>query len=322
MIDDNQPDSPDVSISEADRLEDEILETEAENYLVNNKETSGLGLKSILLAGLLLGFGSAAAGVYFGLKFQKAPDIQTATIDVDALKAELLDKQADQLKSLETRLNKLEANLKTRSETQAEPIVMPDLTPLEDRLAQLEAARDIDISPETLSALNQAQNDGFEWPDVSTLEARLDALETTKPEKVQDLGAVETRLKALETRKITTPTATIPKALLARISVLEDQLNVTNQAVQFSQIEFPKGLLLSAVKNTSEGNVLQRTLSKHVRVKDDDDPITLIEGIEADISSGRYNEAILKFESLPEDVQAIGNTWYETVSKIQNKATK
>ena len=338
MIDDNQSDSAEDDIPEDENLKDEMfegetLENEVENYLENNVQTKGPGLKGTLLAGLLagvVGLAGATAGVYFGLKTQKAPDIQTVKIDVEALKAELLNAQSVQLKSIETRLQKLEANLKTVSETQAKPEAIPDLTPLEDRLARLEAASDIEISPETLSALTQAQADGFDWPDVSTLEARLDALETSEPEQAPDLGIIETRLKALETRKPSVETATIPKTLLSRISVLEDQANVNAQAAQFSQIEFPKELLLKAAKNTSDGNVLQRALSKHVRVKDDDDPVTLIEGIEADISAGQYNQALVKFESLPTDVQAIGKSWYEVVQqaqsqtkrKAQNKASK
>ena len=338
MIDDNQSDSAEDDIPEDENLKDEMfegetLENEVENYLENNVQTKGAGLKGTLLAGLLagvVGLAGATAGVYFGLKTQKAPDIQTVKIDVEALKAELLNAQSVQLKSIETRLQKLEANLKTVSETQAKPAAIPDLTPLEDRLARLEAASDIEISPETLSALTQAQADGFDWPDVSTLEARLDALETSEPEQAPDLGTIETRLKALEARKPSVETATIPKTLLSRISVLEDQANVNAQAAQFSQIEFPKELLLKAAKNTSDGNVLQRALSKHVRVKDDDDPVTLIEGIEADISAGQYNQALVKFESLPKDVQAIGKSWYEVVQqaqsqtkrKAQNKASK
>ena len=338
MIDDNQSDSAEDDIPEDKNLKDEMfegetLENEVENYLENNVQTKGPGLKGTLLAGLLagvVGLAGATAGVYFALKTQKAPDIQTVKIDVEALKAELLNAQSVQLKSIETRLQKLEANLKTVSETQAKPEAIPDLTPLEDRLARLEAASDIEISPETLSALTQAQADGFDWPDVSTLEARLDALETSEPEQAPDLGTIETRLKALEARKPSVETATIPKTLLSRISVLEDQANVNAQAAQFSQIEFPKELLLKAAKNTSDGNVLQRALSKHVRVKDDDDPVTLIEGIEADISAGQYNQALVKFESLPKDVQAIGKSWYEVVQqaqsqtkrKAQNKASK
>ena len=338
MIDDNQSDSAEDDIPEDENLKDgmfegETLENEVENYLENNVQTKGPGLKGTLLAGLLagvVGLAGATAGVYFGLKTQKAPDIQTVKIDVEALKAELLNAQSVQLKSIETRLQKLEANLKTVSETQAKPEAIPDLTPLEDRLARLEAASDIEISPETLSALTQAQADGFDWPDVSTLEARLDALETSEPEQATDLGTIETRLKALEARKPSVETATIPKTLLSRISVLEDQANVNAQAARFSQIEFPKELLLKAAKNTSDGNVLQRALSKHVRVKDDDDPVTLIEGIEADISAGQYNQALVKFESLPKDVQAIGKSWYEVVQqdqsktkrKAQNKASK
>ena len=330
MIDDNQSDSAEDDIPEDENLKDEMfegetLENEVENYLENNVQTKGPGLKGTLLAGLLagvVGLAGATAGVYFGLKTQKAPDIQTVKIDVEALKAELLNAQSVQLKSIETRLQKLEANLKTVSETQAKPEAIPDLTPLEDRLARLEAASDIEISPETLSALTQAQADGFDWPDVSTLEARLDALETSEPEQAPDLGTIETRLKALEARKPSVETATIPKTLLSRISVLEDQANVNAQAAQFSQIEFPKELLLKAAKNTSDGNVLQRALSKHVRVKDDDDPVTLIEGIEADISAGQYNQALVKFESLPKDVQAIGKSWYEVVQQAQSKTKR
>ena len=51
-----------------------------------------------------------------------------------------------------------------------------DLSGIEERLDTLEAAPAPEIDPEALKALQSAQKDGFEWPDVSDLEDRLSAL--------------------------------------------------------------------------------------------------------------------------------------------------
>jgi hypothetical protein len=62
-----------------------------------------------------------------------------------------------------------------------------------------------------------------------------------------------------------------------------------------------------------EGGMIKKTLSRHIRVKDDNDPLTLIDGIEADLSGGRLGAAAEKFERLPAPVRAKGQAWYESV---------
>ena len=50
-----------------------------------------------------------------------------------------------------------------------------------------------------------------------------------------------------------------------------------------------------------------------MRVKDENDPLSLIEGIEADIANGRLEGAAEKYDRLPEPVRAAGQAWYDSV---------
>ena len=59
--------------------------------------------------------------------------------------------------------------------------------------------------------------------------------------------------------------------------------------------------------------MMKKLLSKHVRVKDDDDPATLIAAMEADMEQGRLREALQKYDRLPEPVRAAGQVWSNSV---------
>jgi len=80
-----------------------------------------------------------------------------------------------------------------------------------------------------------------------------------------------------------------------------------------SILAFPKAQMVAAVEENMEGGLIQKTLSRHIRVKDADDPLTLIDGIETDLNEGRLDAAAKKFERLPSPVQTAGQAWYESV---------
>jgi len=48
--------------------------------------------------------------------------------------------------------------------------------------------------------------------------------------------------------------------------------------------------MVAAVEDNIEGGLLKKTLSRHVRIKDENDPIALIEGIEADSLFARQDK--------------------------------
>ena len=77
----------------------------------------------------------------------------------------------------------------------------------------LESAPRPEIDPEALSALQSAQKDGFEWPDVSNLETRIESLESEPDAEVQ---------------------TELPAELLERLTALEE-----NIAVSYTHLTLP-----------------------------------------------------------------------------------
>ena len=75
----------------------------------------------------------------------------------------------------------------------------------------------------------------------------------------------------------------------------------------------PKAQLIEAVDENRTGGLIEKTLSRHIRVKEANDPLTIIEAIETDLSDGRLAPAIEKFERLPAPVQSAGQAWYDSV---------
>ena len=119
-----------------------------------------------MLTGLLaalLGAVGGGIGTYTGMKTLQPEPAMQAPIDLAPMEATI--------KQLTARLKAAEAKLQdaaNRPSAKSEPI---DLSPLEARLKTLESAPRPEIDPDALTALQAAQKDGFEWPDVSALEA-------------------------------------------------------------------------------------------------------------------------------------------------------
>lgn len=281
--------------------------------------------KAFILTGLLaslIGAGGGGYGVYAGLKAQAPDAAPDVTADIKAITTPLNAK----IETLERRLMTAEAafrDVTSRPEVTSDPV---DLSSIEARLATLETATPSEIDPAALAALNAAQADGFEWPDTAALETRLTGLETglltladtPSPEVLSDLME---RIQALEAR----PIAQAPEADLTlmmnealdtvetRLSVLENTKPVAPKVTRIAVLAFPKEALLQAAEDNTEGGFMKKALSKHVRVKDNDNPLTLIDQIEMDISKGRLEAAAIKFERLPAPVKAAGQAWYESV---------
>ncbi len=282
----------------------------------------GPGWKAVILTGLLAGLVGAGAGA--AALHSVAPKLFAADSTLE--------------RQIEAKISMLETRL-AAAETQAAPTTVFDATALEDRLGALEARTTDDLSdrltaleamprpeidPDALSALQAAQVDGFDWPDTTQIEAvlismdeRLTELETAEPAGDGDasldrddpiLEELRERLTTLETRE---PAATMPADVMARLAALEATPAPATQP-RFV-LAFPKAEMLHAVDANREGGFMERTLSKHVRVKSEDDPTTLINGIAADISEGDLNAAAAKFERLPAAIQAPGKAWYASV---------
>jgi len=291
--------------------------------------------KAFILTGLIASlFGAAGGGygVFTGLKSQKPNTAAAPAVDLSPLEAKLKNltirleaaeasvkksaarptstgKPVD-LSAIEKRLDRLEATPK---------IEAGDLSGLEKRLDTLEDAPSPEIDPAALTALQSAQKDGFEWPDTSDLEERIQALEAKlddarEPSVPTDLlDRLETLEADVETAQSENGFSVLNEELEARLTALENRPAGPGRIERVSILAFPKEAMVAAVEDNIEGGLLKKTLSRHVRIKDENDPIALIEGIEADIAKGRLEGAADKFDRLPEPIRAAGQAWYDSV---------
>ena len=294
----------------------EPTEPEAELETVEPRAKSPW--KAFILTGVLAGLIGAAGGgygAYAGLKkFAPAP---VAQVDVDLSPLEL------KLKNLTERVSAAESDIKDAANRAAPEAETVDLSEIETRVGALESAPKPDIDPDALSSLQAAKKDGFEWPDVSALEARIAELEakaespaeTAAPEDVMNrLTALETQLETLQSLEPTSSANDeIMSDLNARLTALENRPAPSPRVETVSILAFPKAQMVAAVDANMEGGMIKKTLSRHIRIKEANDPLTLIEGIELDIREGRLAAAAEKFERLPSPVRTAGQAWYESV---------
>ena len=54
---------------------------------------------------------------------------------------------------------------------------------------------------------------------------------------------------------------------------------------------------------------LRRTMTRHIRLKGENNPHILIDRIEADLAAGRANAALSKFDQLPDSLQSLARGW-------------
>ncbi len=278
--------------------------------------------KAFILTGLLASlFGAVGggAGIYAALNKISPKSATTQTVDLSPLEGNF-KRLSTRLKTAEDKLQEV-ANRPAPEPTQDfEPT---DLSDVENRLQALESAPRPEIDPEALSALQSAQKDGFKWPDVSNLETRIESLESEPDAEVQTelpaellerLTALEENIDSLQNAPSETGQAgEALSALEARLAALENRPAPIPVVERVSILAFPKDQLMDALETTKSGNLIEKTLSRHIRVKDANDPLTLIEGIETDLSGGDLTAALEKFKRLPEPVQSAGQAWYESV---------
>jgi len=292
---------------------EEALETNAVE-LSEESNSQSSPWKAFILTGLIASlFGAAAGGygVYAAVKAKAPNPIEATKLDLSPLET--------QMSRLTSRLEAAEASVEKVVNQPVPKSIPADVSGLEKRLEALESAPSPEINPAALRALKSAQKDGFEWPDTSDLEDRLSALETREgaaPElslPADLLDRLETLEAEVQTGESGVGNSDVITALETRLTALETRpaKGVPVQTVPI--LAFPKAAMVTAVKENIEGGVFKKTLSRHVRVKDENDPLTLIEGIEADIAKGRLEGAVKKYDRLPEPIRAAGQAWYDSV---------
>ena len=320
-----------------------LPEEEVEDVYVEPRTKSPW--KAFILTGLIASlFGAVGGGygVYEGVKRFSPKAADQPSVDIA-----LLESKLDALSNRVTTAESAAKKAANRPVPKTVPVdFSADFSTIEARLDALESAPAPEIDPDALTALQAAQADGFEWPDTSSLEDRLSALETETEaaaklavasenlaaseaaeaaevsESSEMTASIMERLDAIEVDMKAKPEPVVQtKAIVetrledleARLDTLENRPAPAPRVKRVSILAFPKAAMIEAVEDSVEGGIMKRTLSKHIRVKDDDDPITLIDAIEADIAQGRLDAAANKFDRLPEPVRAAGQAWYKSV---------
>ena len=268
-------------------------------------ERRGLGLVPVLGLSLLAALLGAVGGAY-GTHYLFPPanmddlraDVQQ---DVSRIEAETQTAVED--------LRQMVAGLEGQVSDASPGInIEGALTAIDERLQTLENAPSPslpEIDPDTLSALKDAQRDGFSWPEtdviensVSDLSAKTDGLEAQIEGLNAQINSLETELKAQEPRPQVTQTGVDTAAALG--------------------LGFPKQALLKAANTRAESQgFLSRTLNKHVSVDSPDSPKSLIEKIEIAYDKGDIYTAIKTFDRLPSDIRSAGQDWRAAAERLQ-----
>lgn len=305
--------------------------------------------KAFILTGFLAGLIGAAGGGYGAYaalkKFSPAPQPQ-AKVDLSPIETKLTrltervtESEAAALEAASNpalEFEPVDMSVIKKRLTALEKIPAPDIDP--DALTALQAAQkdgfewpDTSLIEGRIAVLEAQAETSPDSATVSTaLEERISELETqveTSAKLTASAPAVAVpnnllkRLKTLEAEAEMFRNAEAVSALddekmtalEARLSALENRPAPSPVVKRVSILAFPKAQMVSAVEANMDGGLIKKTLSRHIRVKDDNDPLTLIEGIETDLSEGRLVAAAEKFERLPSPVRSAGQAWYESV---------
>ncbi len=290
---DTHTDKPDDDVDYEDLIEDQIEAPLKEEVAVEEVGDTTHAKRRpplwpfLILLGALLGFGASFAATYY---------TRPAPFDPAPLRAEYERKIASLTAEIEA--------LRNRPAPRPQTV---DLTPLETRIEALENAPPPEIlapSPEIdealVSRLEALKADGFDVapaPDLAPLETQLEQI-------IARLEALEDRPPILE--------ATLPEIISEDMVVDESVADI-----EVSVPAFPSDILRDGAEARRGGGLF----SKHFRIRSDDDPLTLIEGIEADLEDERYAMALAKFDQLPPELQNLARGWRADMESVLETQT-
>ncbi len=153
-----------------------------------------------------------------------------------------------------------------------------DLTTIEARLNALESAKPQKIDPELVARLEALNEEGSEALDLSDIMARIEALETRPP--------------------VAAPANVVPVLSAVKTSV-----------------PFPEAAILARLETSQpSGSWLKRSLKKHISVQSDDNPHYLVELIVQNIEDGNIEAALTAFDKLPAEAKAAAQAWRESLA--------
>ncbi len=278
-------------MNENDDIEVEYLEPEdVEEITPEPTRRKGLGLKTIMTFSAAAALLGAIGGAFGAQYFVPKPDLSAVQVQIDRAVASVKDENAKALSDLKTTVQTLRQQ--TIENMDAENVDAM-ISGIESRITALENMP-VPILPEidaqTLTVFQKAQEDGFNWPDISELETQLSDMEA-------EIALLRSELEAAQAQ---------PFAMNADTT----KSIVQNGLLPIDPPEFPLSTLMSAVEEKMENKgFLARTFSKHVQLREPDDPIVLIEAAGKAAKAGDLSSAIKAFDQLPEDIRKLGQDW-------------
>jgi small-conductance mechanosensitive channel len=283
------------------------------------KMRKGMGALPVL-ALFLLATGLGAVGGAYGAKYlntgSDAADFQTkldrAVADAKDDNAKSLAQSISGIQSELSRLKQQNAALKNNAQN-SEGIELSQLDAVEARLSErIETVENRplpslpEINDETLQALKQAEEDGFDWPDTSAQDTRIAELEEALTSARAEIDGVKSQMLAME--------SDMADIASKSVTVRPDMADLEANPVTAFKPDFPREALLTAAEAAQEASqnkqgFLAKALNKHIQVREPDDPIVLIETIETALTRGDLKTALKSFDALPQDIRRVAETW-------------
>lgn len=265
---------------------------------------AGVGMKTALALSLL----AALAGAFGGAAISQAFNLKSSADNNVQSQLESFSQEKDSLRREVSQLEETVNTLKVQKSA--------ELSTLETRMKKLETERklapatgdgaafaDIGARVEALESNTSVQSSaGNTLPD--DILGRLEALE--KQTSNADINEIVDRLDRLEVQSITQPQKS--QALQAAPA----------PAAQVQKIlipPFPREVVLEAAAGSGNSGWLNRTLDKHVKIRDADEasPEIIADQIQTYLDMGNYEDAIAAFDTLPSKARSAGKAWRDAV---------
>ena len=264
---------------------------------------AGVGMKTVLVLSIL----AALAGAFGGAAISQAVSLKSPADDNVQSQLESFSQEKDTLRREVSQLEESVNSLKTQKPK--------EITTLETRLKKLERERapadesafaDIGARVEALENSPATQQAGNVVSE--DLLGRIEALEKQAPN--EDLNEIVDRLDRLEVQSVTQP----QKSQMPRASRAAAPSAAPVQTILIPP--FPRAEVLKAAGNSGQGGWLNRTLDKHVQIRDADEasPENLADQIQTYLDMGEFGKAIATFDTLPSKARSAGKAWRDAVA--------
>lgn len=296
-------------MTDKDEIEVEIMseddfDIETEEKPKDSKSNKGVGLISVLCLTFFAAVLGALGGAFGTQYVVPQKDLSSELSDVKTQFNQSIDLTEQKVeKDIQAMANKIEALERQLRVMTNDETLSASVQTLSSRLDSLETTLPSEIAainPETLTALNQAEADGFAWPNIDPVEESLEEIKS-------DILTLNEKFEKLSVQNLEAPS-------IASLESGDQTLDVSVERTVEPSSQFPAAKLtaLAEAQQAPKG-FLSRTLSKHITVRDPSDPVILIEKTAEAVKSGNYAEAIKAYDKLPENIRVAGQDWRNSV---------